>query len=471
MSTFSGISTALSSLIAQRQAINVAAQNLANVNTVGYTRQRASMVSVAGTDSPAFFSKTDGVGNGVRIDTIERLADAFVDARLRSAAGNSGYLTARAQTYVQLENSFGEGAGSPDALSAQLGQMWNAWQEAANNPAEGSTKAVLLNQSQQVVDKMHSLAQSISTQWKNTYAATSAIVDQVNATAVSIADLNTKILALSANGQSTGELQDLRDQLITQLSDSVGATTSQRADGQIDVMVGGNALVSGNRTSQLALSGATSYAQAAAGTPVTLQWSDHPGVPVSLTGGAVAGHLTTLAPADDGGILASAGRALDEVAKSMMNAVNELHANPPGTAVTVDGTPGGLFFTGTGAADIQLAITDPNMVAVADQSIGGYDGSVGLAISRLATSPGGPDDRWAQLVVNTGSRTAAAMSSATVAERALSSIAAEQLAGASVDADEETVNLLTFQRAYQAAARVMTTIDEILDTLINRMAV
>ncbi|MCL2465987.1 MAG: flagellar hook-associated protein FlgK [Micrococcales bacterium] len=470
MSTFSGISTALSSLIAQRQAINVAAQNLANVNTVGYTRQRATMVSVAGTDAPAFFSKTDGVGNGVRIDSIARLADAFVDARLRSAAGNSGYLTARAEAYVMLENSFGEGSGSPDALSAQLGQMWNAWQEAANNPAEASNKAVLLNQSQQVVDKMHALAQSISTQWKNTYAATSAIVNEVNATAASIADLNTKILGLSANGQSTGELQDLRDQLITKLSDMVGATTSQRADGQIDVMVGGNALVSGNRTSELSLSKVT-YTQAAAGESVTLQWSDHPGVPLALSGGTVAGHLTTLAAADDGGILTSAGRALDDVANQMMNAVNQLHSNPPGTAVTVDGTPGGMFFTGTGAADIRLAITDPNLVAVADESIGGYDGSVGLAISRLATAPGGADDMWAQLVVNTGSRTSAALSSAAVAERALSSIAAEQLAGASVDADEETVNLLTFQRAYQAAARVMSTIDEILDTLINRMAV
>lgn len=467
MSTFSGISTALSSLIAQRQAINVAAQNLANVNTVGYTRQRANMTSIAGTDSAAFFSKTDGVGNGVRINSIDRLADAFVDARLRSAAGSAGYLLARAEGYVMLENSFGEGAGAKDALSAQLGQMWNAWQEAANNPAEASNKSVLLTQSQQVVDKLHSLSQAISTQWKNTYSATSALVAQVNSTATSIADLNTKILALQANGQPAGELQDLRDQLITQLSDAVGATTSTRPDGQIDVMVGGNALVSGNRVSQLALTGATTYAEAAAGTPVTLQWSDHPSIPVALTGGAVAGHLSTLAPAADGGTLTSAGARLDEVAMKMMADINALHT----TAVTVGGTAGGAFFSGTSAADIRLVVTDPDDVAVADPAIGGYDGTIGLAISRLATEPGGADDLWGRLVVDTGSKTSAAISSATVAEKARDSIAAEQLAGASVDADEETVNLLTFQRAYQAAARVMTTIDEILDTLINRMAV
>lgn len=467
MSTFSGISTALSSLITQRQAINVAAQNLANVNTPGYTRQRANMVAVAGTDSPAFFSKTDGVGNGVRINSIDRLADAFVDARLRSASGSAGYLTSRAEAYIMLENSFGEGAGAKDALSAQLGQMWNAWQEAANNPAEPSNRSVLLTQSQQVVDKLHALSQSISTQWKNTHSAVSNMVTQVNSTAASIADLNTKILGLQANGQPAGELQDLRDQLVTQLSNSVGATTSTRPDGQIDVMVGGNALVSGNRVSQLSLSGASTYAEAAAGTPITLQWSDRPGVPVGLTGGAVAGHLSTLAPAAGGGTLASAGARLDEVAMKMMSDINALHQ----TAVTVGGAAGGAFFTGTSAADISLAISDPADVAVADPAIGGYDGTIGLAISKLATKSDGADALWGSLVVDTGSKTAAAISSATVAEAARASIEAEQVAGASVDADEETVNLMTFQRAYQAAARVMTTIDEILDTLINRMAV
>jgi len=464
MSTFSGISTALSSLIAQRQAINVAAQNLANVNTVGYTRQRANMVAVSGTDAPAFFSKTDGVGNGVRVNSIERLADAFVDARLRAATGSSGYLTARAAAYVQLENSFGEGSGSPDALSAQLGQMWNAWQEAANNPSEPSNKAVLLTQSQQVVDKMHALYQSISTQWQNTYSAAQATVAQVNSTAASVADLNAKILALTSNGQSAGELQDLRDQMITQLSDMVGATTSPRADGQIDVMVGGNALVSGSRASTLFLDGASSYDKAAGGEDLTLRWSDHPNVTVSLTGGSVAGQLSTLAP---GGILVSAGADLDKVAQQLMDDVNTLHQ----TAVTVDGTPGTKFFDGTSAKDIKLFVTSPADVAVANPTIGGYDGSVGLEISRLATKSDGADALWGRLVVATGSQTNAALSSASVAEKARDAIAAEQLAGASVDSDEETINLLTFQRAYQAAARVMTTIDEILDTLINRMAV
>jgi flagellar hook-associated protein 1 FlgK len=467
MSTFSGISTALSSLTAQRQAINVAAQNLANVNTPGYTRQRADMVSVTGTDAPAFFSKSDGVGNGVRINTIDRLADAFVDARLRSASGSSGYLTSRAEAYIKLENSFGENAGSKDALSIQLGQMWNAWQEAANNPSDSSSKSVLLTQSQQVVDKMHSLSQSISNQWKTTYSAVSNMVTQVNSTAASIADLNSKILVAQANGQPAGELQDLRDTLINQLSDSVGAITSTRPDGQIDVMVGGNALVSGNRVSQLSLSGATTYAEAAAGTPIGLQWSDHPNVPVALTGGAVAGHLSTLGPASSGGILASAGAQLDEIAMKLMDDVNALHQ----TAVTVGGTAGGAFFAGTSAADFRLVVTNPDDVAVADPAIGGYDGTIGLEISRLATAPDGADEMWNRLVVDTGSKTAAAISSATVAEQSRASIEAERLAGASVDADEETINLMTFQRAYQAAARVMTTIDEILDTLINRMAV
>ncbi|MBU4214481.1 MAG: flagellar basal body protein, partial [Actinobacteria bacterium] len=83
-STFSGISTALSSLIAQRQGLDISGQNLANANTVGYTRQRATLQSVGGTQIPAMFATSSLAGNGVLVTGVDRLADAFIDARLRT---------------------------------------------------------------------------------------------------------------------------------------------------------------------------------------------------------------------------------------------------------------------------------------------------------------------------------------------------------------------------------------------------
>jgi flagellar hook-associated protein 1 len=468
MSTFAGISTALSSLIAQRQALEVSSQNLANQNTVGYTRQRAAMSSVSGTNGASLQSVRFPVGQGVTISSVERLSDAFVDARLRSATSSSSYLTARSDAYSRLEDILGESTTSATtSLSGQLTTFWSSWQEASNDPSKSANGAVLLTQAQTVVDKLHSLSSGISGEWADTYSSASALVNQVNADAASIADLNNRIMALTSNGQSASELLDQRDTLVTTLSQRVGASAVNNEDGTIDVMVGGNALVNGTRVSTIALSGATTYNQAASGTSVILQWSDHPGVPMALTGGTVAGQLSELAPPASGGILTSAGAGLDTVAAQLISSVNALHTS----AVTTSGAAGGTFFSGTNASDISVAVSSSADLALADPSVGGYDGSIGLEVSRLGTTSGGPDDLWSQLVVSTGAATSAAQSSASVAEASRSAIEGEQLAGRSVDADEETVGLLTYQRAYQAAARMVTTIDEVLDTLINRMAV
>jgi flagellar hook-associated protein 1 FlgK len=470
MSTFSGISTALSSLIAQRQGLDVSAQNLANANTVGYTRQRANLASVGGSPVPAMFSTSSGVGTGVQVGSIDRLADAFVDARLRTATSDSTYLAARADTYDTLETSLGEPGTT--GLSNQLTSFWSAWQDAANYPNSSANRSVLLTKAQDVVDRLSTLAGAVSTQWSDTRSSTSSLVDQVNATATSVADLNQRILGLSSTGAATGELEDQRDQLITTLSGLVGATGVTREDGQVDVMVGGNALVAGNKVSTITLTGATTYAQAAAGTAIGLQWTDRPTVPVTLSGGTITGNLSALAPpqADgSGGILTEAGARLDSVAATLVSSVNALHS----TATTATGSAGGSFFdpAGVTASSITVAITDAADVALANPANGSLDGSIGLQISKLASTTGSPDSLWSNAVVDIGSKTAAATSRSTVAESTRSAIEAQQTSGASVDTDEETVNMLAYQRAYQAAARVMTTIDSVLDTLINRMAV
>ncbi|MBU4336641.1 MAG: flagellar hook-associated protein FlgK [Actinobacteria bacterium] len=470
-STFSGISTALSSLIAQRQGLDVSAQNLANANTVGYTRQRATFSSIGGSQVPAMFSTSSLAGNGVQVSGVDRLADAFIDARLRTATADASYLTARTSAYSTLETSLGEPATT--ALSGQLNSFWAAWQDAANYPDASANRTVVLTAAQDVVDKINTLADGIATQWSDTMSSASAQVDQVNSTAASIADLNHRILALTASGSSANELEDQRDQLVTSLSGLVGASTNTRADGQVDVMVGGNALVSGSSVSTLELGGATTFDQVASGTAVTLSWSDHPGVPVALTGGTVAGQLTVLAPADangTGGILAEAGAQLDAVAQALATSVNALHT----TAQTTAGVAGGAVFTfgtGTPSQGLTLAITDEDDIALADPALGTNDGSIGAAIANLATSDTGADAVWSDAVVTIGSKTSAATSRSTVAEASRSTIEAEQVSNASVDTDEETINMLAYQRGYQAAARVMTTIDEVLDTLINRMAV
>ena len=123
------------------------------------------------------------------------------------------------------------------------------------------------------------------------------------------------------------------------------------------------------------------------------------------------------------------------------------------------------------ALGLSVAITDPAAVAAADPTKGALDGSWADAISQLATAAGGPDEQWQAFVVDLGVRTSAATQRATVLEAARSTAENLQLSQASVDLDEESVNMLAYQRAYEGAARVLTAMDEMLDQLINRTGV
>ncbi|WNB85254.1 flagellar basal body rod C-terminal domain-containing protein [Cellulomonas sp. ATA003] len=162
------------------------------------------------------------------------------------------------------------------------------------------------------------------------------------------------------------------------------------------------------------------------------------------------------------------------MAKSLVTAVNAIH----GGAVTPGGAPGGDFFvpvptdgTSWSAASLAVAVRDTSAIAVADPARGPRDGSVADALAQLGTAAKSPNAEWSSFVVDLGVDSRSATQRATVAEATRSTAERIQLAGASVDIDEESVNMLAYQRAYEGAARVLTAIDEMLDTLINRTGV
>ncbi|NKY38925.1 flagellar hook-associated protein FlgK [Cellulomonas septica] len=449
MSTFSGLGTALSSLIAQRQALDVAGQNVANANTVGYTRQRASLSALPSANVPSMFSVNNGAGEGVRVTGIERLGDVFLDLRLRTQTAGASYLSARAEAYGVLEKSLGEPGET--GLASQLATMWGAWSDLSNTPDKNAARAVVLQDSKAVADRIASLYTSVQTQWTQARTTTAGLVEQVNTTAAGVADLNARILEITNAGGTANELMDRRDQLVTQLSSLVGASTTTRENGQVDVLVGGNALVSGKRVHELAVTGAASFAQATAGQAVTVVWAERPTQSAGL----------------DGGLGEHAAR-YDALATTIADQVNTLH----GGAVTADGRTTGDFWTfqaGRPAAlGLTVAITSAADVAVADPTKGPLDGTVGDAIAALKTSQTGPDAHWSSTVVDLGVRASSASSRAKVAESARATAEQQQLAATSVDTDEETVNMLAFQRAYEGAARVLTAVDQMLDVLINK---
>ena len=452
-SSFSGINTALTSLYAQRRGLDVTGQNIANVNTEGYTRQRVVMQAQVGSIVPSMWSTSDGVGTGVAVTDVQRIRDEYLESRGRAEHGTSAYLTTQSAAYVSIEDAFAE--PSDTAIAAQLSDMWGGWADVANNTQLAVPRAAVIQQSTIVADQLNGAHEALARQWSQSRSSMDVYVNEVNGTADSIAQLNDTIIQGKASGLGVNELEDRRDLLALRLSELTGATASKRPNGGLDVFIGGSTLVTGTNVRELKYTGALRL-EDQPGQPVALSWKDT-GTPAEAGGtiGAMTDTMTRIIP----GVSAQ----LDSVAKNLIDKVNTAHR----AGYSADGSTNLPFFSGTTAGSIKVVVTDVNKVAMS-ASPGTRDGSVADAIADIGDSSTGPDREYQQLVGQLG-----VVSSGTARRADIQSVVTEQNDAAregqsGVNLDEEMTNLLTYQRGYEAASRVLTTIDSMLDQLINR---
>ncbi len=469
MSTFGALNTAYRGLTAAQQGMNVAGQNIANAATEGYTRQRVEQSSLAAPARGLFSGGTLQPGQGVSVYAIARLGNSFLDGSVRSAGAQAGYASIRSSALQGIEGVLHEPGGN--GISTALQGFWSAWQAAANQPSEDGPKGLLLNAATSVTDKISSAYQALDAQWSRTRAQASDSVDAVNAAAAQVASYNTTIRSTLAAGGSANELIDARAKLTDKIASLAGGTVREQPDGTVDVLVGGNALVTGGSVRTLALSGSSSDRM---GTPVQLEWTDRSGVAVPVDGGEIAGALSVLAPAatppstpGSGGAIAEAAEKYNSFASALATAVNPIHAS----GVTGTGATGVGFFTMAGAGPAALNIKGPANtadIALKASTGGPLDTSIADKISQLGTGAGSPDKVWSGIVTGIGVQSRGARQHESLTAAAQVSALTSRASQASVSLDEENVSLLTNQHAYQAAARVMTAVDEALDVLINR---
>jgi len=286
-----------------------------------------------------------------------------------------------------------------------------------------------------------------------------------------VASLNQAILKTTAAGGNANALMDQRDTALGTLASMTGATTRQNADGTVDVVLGGNALVAGTQSRSLQLAGTTDIAGADSN-PVQIQWADT-GASASIDGGSVAAQLSTLAGASSGtgGVYAETADAYNAVATQLAAQVNAVHE----TGTTSTGATGVDFFSLTAGQPAALGLgvipTSVSGIAASNAANGGSDGSVADAIAQLGTTSTAPDAGWSSFVSTIGTQSKNATTQSSIADSAATSAQSAQTSQSGVDLDEETTNLVTYQHAYEAAARVMTTLDSILDTLINHTGI
>ncbi|HYD55147.1 MAG TPA: flagellar hook-associated protein FlgK, partial [Gemmatimonadaceae bacterium] len=225
MSSFSGLSTALSSLIAQRQALDVAGQNVANANTKGYTRQRVDLQSVQAITAPTMFSSTVGAGTGVKVVGVERLGDIYLDARLRAETSTASFTSGRADALARLQTTITE--PSEKGFAATLQAFWAGWHDVANHPDDPAARKVLIGAADNAIKQIADGYRAVETQWTQARTSLDTLVTEVNTTAQGVAHLNEQIRSILVSGGSASELMDQRDQMITTLSGLVGAQARQ----------------------------------------------------------------------------------------------------------------------------------------------------------------------------------------------------------------------------------------------------
>jgi len=461
--SFGSLNTALSALRYQQVALDVASTNIANSGTEGYVRRRVVGQTMGAGAVPGLWSRSNEVGSGVTASRVDRMVDPFLDMRSRTEHGQQAYLDLKAGVLSRVETGLAEPGNS--GVAAALARFRTSLHDLSNAPGSEAARGQMLGAAATVADAIRLQARQVEGESGDQRAKLLVAVSEVNVVAGDLAAANRHVAVALASGADATTLLDARDGLALRLSELTGATATVRADGGLDMALNGVPLVTGQVAGQVRIATGVTAAGADDGQPVTFT-IDAVGVPGGTpVPGVLGGEVGAVADLLDNALPAYA-MGLDAVARDFADALNTQHAAGYDGA----GAPGGALF-GYDPADpagtLTVAITDPSKVAASALPGGVLDATNADKLASAITVEGA----YQRLVTGFGS-TVASVQRLAANQRTLTTqidSSREQLAG--VNLDEETVNMLAAQHAYEAAARVMTTLDSMLDTLINRTGV
>ena len=463
MSSFSSINTALSGLLTHRRSLDVIGHNIANASTEGFSRRRVELSPAGSWSVPSLYSSSLATGGGVKVDSILRIRDEFLEARALREHGTLGRHAAEATTLARLEMTVPE--PSDVGLAAQLGDLFAAWDDLANSPGDSAGRIAVLQQASTVASSLQRISSEMRTMRSSALSEAVTVVAQINETAARIAELNSAVSRANSAGLNPHDLADQRARLVMSLSELAGIEVRHGEHGSVDVTLGGTSLVRGGKFEQLRVVETGPLPGGTGLDAVQIQWAAD-GYPANVEGGSLGGLLNGL-----NGHIPTALGELDAVAGALVSSVNALHLTGQGLDPVNDV---GLHFwdpAGTTAATIRISadIADqPSRIPAAAVGSGDLDVSIAQQIAALHNAPGGPDPLYKDMIGRLAVETQAATRRMHIQEEVTYQADDARISVSGVNLDEELASLITTQRAYEASARLLTTIDQALDTLINR---
>lgn len=457
---FGVIYIGVSGLLAHQRALGTISHNLANVDTPGYRRQDA--VLAANPPLPpagSVLSHMGGqLGTGVSVGWVRRANEAFLSLQSRLLQASVGDWSERTVPLRQAEAVIAPATG--DDLRGLLDGLWDAWEAVANKPEDLALRAILRETAAGLANTFRDMAQRLQALRMGLDDGIVARVKQVNALAREVAELNRQIAVAQAEARAPNDLLDRRDVALDRLAALCGATPLNSESGHLIVYLDGRPLVQG--ASVFSLSTTTTEG----GMVVR---SGYDGGQLEIAKGEIGG----LRHARDASIPDYLAQ-LDALALSLAAEVNARHR----AGFDLDDVTGRDFFAATGAGDIALdpaVAADVRAIAAAGSAGAPGDGSVALGIANLRATPlaGGRSlgEIGQALLGAVGQEIAMAEAERSLHQSALDQVWQQQQSAGGVSIDEELAQLVQSQRAYEAAARVITAADELLRLVIERMGV
>ncbi len=456
---FGVLSTGTSALLTQQRAINLTGNNIANVNTPGYSRQRIRLETATPVGTAAGLMSFGVVSRG-----IERVYDRYLGIQINAEASRSGRWEAQQAALERTEALLDESGGG--GIAAALGGFFGSWQDLVLKPGGEVERTVAVAASARLAEALRSRYADLERMRRELDADLESAIEQVNRLALQVSELNRQIARVELGGETANDYRDRRDWVLKELAGLIDIQTSEAADGQVSVSVsGGRPLVeSGNTWALRVEPGADGHGR--------IFWPDLDGALTDITASVRGGRVGGVLAVRDERLVAYRER-IDEIARGLLAEVNAVHAAGFG----LEGTTGTDLFVGSGAADLRLnpeVAEHPGLLA-ASASAEGIPGNAGNALRLLSLRDtpllrGGTatfEEAAQGLVSLIGFDVQQARAQAQHTSDMLGFLENHREAVSGVSLDEEMVNLIRYQAAYQAAAKLVSLADEMLDALMT----
>ncbi len=507
-STFTGLNIGASGLRMAQINLDLTGHNIANAETIGYTRQRmntaaippASLVQLLASD------KRSLTGKGVEPLYIEQIRNPFLDMQYRKENAATQYLNSKEQHYGEIEGLFNTELDKIDQntnISSVFTSFYKSLYSLTENPADLSIRKNLVENAAKMVDSFNDYAKRLIEKQADMNGCVKTNVGQINDIAESIAQLNEKIYSYELYGAKANDLRDQRNVLLDQLSGIVDMKYYEDLGGKLVVEIDGGTLVNHNNFNKLMT--VDNEPNPIAGGPMlsNVYWQDSAGNPtykVNPKSGEIKSYMDLcVGNSDDNKGIPHLLGELNKLCQKITKEFNEAHmqgwtlnngatASQTGIKFFVDASP---THDASGVTALNFAINpdilrDANLIAASDKPVGSATAEgndqrgnnvnalklVGLITKKDANgNPDNFDSAYRGIIVSIGIEMASIVRQRSTQEVVQSQIINSRKSMSDVSLDEEMTNVVRFGHSYNAAARIITSMDEVLETLINKVGI